>query len=91
MHIPFTTAPEQEKQAVCIILDELKAARKKHGDFHSPHEAYAVILEELDEVWDIIKRHGRVPQGKHAATEIENMKYEIKAVGAMCIRFMTDL
>lgn len=87
----FNGATEGEREAVCQILEELKSARRLHPNFVNPHEAYAVILEELDEVWDIIKRHKRVPQGRHAPTEIDSMKYEIKAVGAMCIRFMTDL
>lgn len=34
---------------------ELAKAREKHGDIKSAHEAYAVILEELDEVWDEVK------------------------------------
>lgn len=87
----FNGASDEERHSVCQILEELKSARRLHPNFHSPHEAYAIILEELDEVWDIIKRHKRVPQGRHAPPEIESMKYEIKAVGAMCVRFMTDL
>lgn len=32
-----------------LINDELKDANAKHPQFHSPHEAYAVILEEWEE------------------------------------------
>lgn len=39
-----------------MVSAELEHARCKHGDIHSLHEGYAVILEELDElkaiVWD---------------------------------------
>jgi len=37
------------------MLKELDRA-KKHGKFHSLHEAYAVILEEVDELWEIVRR-----------------------------------
>jgi hypothetical protein len=35
---------------------ELERARKKFPPLASAHEGYAVILEELDELWDIIKQ-----------------------------------
>jgi len=37
------------------VLDECDRARAKHGSFHSTHEAFAVILEELQEWWDTVK------------------------------------
>jgi hypothetical protein len=37
------------------VLRECDRARAKHGPFHSTHEAYAVILEELQEWWDSVK------------------------------------
>jgi len=38
------------------IEAEIEGARKKFPPFHSQHEAYAVILEELDEYWALVKR-----------------------------------
>jgi hypothetical protein len=38
------------------IQDEVLAMVKEHGDFRSLHEGYAVILEELEELWDEVKR-----------------------------------
>jgi len=38
------------------LLDEIDRGEKKHGPFHSLHEGYAVILEELDELWDEVKK-----------------------------------
>jgi hypothetical protein len=36
---------------------ELAAARRKHNHpINSPHEAYAVMLEELDEFWEEVRR-----------------------------------
>jgi len=34
---------------------ELDKAEALHGPYKSYHEAYAVILEELDEFWQIVK------------------------------------
>ena len=37
------------------IEQEIKFARETFPAFHSQHEAYAVILEELDEFWECVK------------------------------------
>ena len=34
---------------------ELAKAEALHGSYNSYHEAYAVILEELDEFWEIVR------------------------------------
>ena len=38
-----------------MIEAEIERARRKFPPFHSQHEAYAVILEELDEFWDHVR------------------------------------
>jgi len=40
-----------------VKTELIKAYRKFPENFHSTHEGYAVILEELDEMWDDIKRN----------------------------------
>jgi hypothetical protein len=47
--------------------------------FRSSHEGYAVILEEMDELWEDIKA-GRYQQAQ----------LEAKQVAAMAVRFMMD-
>ena len=42
--------------ALVDIEVELHRASEKHSAFHSGHEGYAVILEELDELWDEVKK-----------------------------------
>ena len=37
------------------VNDELRAARLKFPEITSRHQAYAIILEELDEFWDSCK------------------------------------
>lgn len=37
------------------VVEELERAEAKFAPFNSSHEGYAVILEELDELWDVVK------------------------------------
>jgi len=39
-----------------LVKDELVKARKNHGPQASYHEGYAVLLEEVDELWDEVKK-----------------------------------
>lgn len=77
--------PEREKLALIRIYEEYQAACKKFGPFKSPHEAYAVILEELNEFWHLVQNHDKAWAGR------DNMKSEIQAVGAMALRFILDM
>jgi len=77
--------PLQERIALETIYEEYLAAKKKHPPLNSPHEAYAVIQEELEETWHLIKNDEKPWAGRDA------MKYEIKAVGAMVLRFLLEL
>lgn len=64
------------------IAAELERAREKFPDFHSGHEGYGVILEELDELWSEVKKRNQSKQ---------RMREESIQVAAMAIRFITDL
>lgn len=46
-------------EAITDVLAELARAEAKFGAFRSNHEGYAVLLEEMDELWDGIKRKPR--------------------------------
>jgi len=43
-------------EVVVLVREEPERANKKFPLFHSKHHGYAVILEELEEMWDEIKR-----------------------------------
>jgi hypothetical protein len=58
---------------------ELGMATAQYPPFHSFHEGYAVLLEEVDELWDTIK-----------GNRTENMYREAIQVAAMAIRFLRD-
>ena len=59
---------------------ELDRAIAKFPPFHNPHEGYAVIREELDELWDDIKANNR-----------DNLRLEAVQVAAMAVRFVLML
>ena len=62
------------------IKIEYEMATSKFGPFNSTHEGYAVIKEEVDELWDAIK-------GNFHPSILEE---EAIQVAAMAIRFLTD-
>lgn len=65
------------------ITQEVINAKEKHpGDFKNYHEAYAVILEEMDELWDEIRKkdHNK-----------NNIRYEATQTAAMLVRLITEL
>jgi len=41
-----------------LVAGELARARDKFPPINSVHEGYAVLLEEVDELWDEIKKGG---------------------------------
>jgi NTP pyrophosphatase (non-canonical NTP hydrolase) len=71
-----------QSEALQAIQSEASRAAGKHAAFNSFHEGYAVILEELDEVWEEVKKK---------VVDKEELKKEIIQVGAMAVRFLTDL
>lgn len=54
----------RDRAATLLVISREVERSKMHGDkFASLHEAYAVMLEELDEVWDLtrMKKRDRDP------------------------------
>lgn len=71
--------------AICRdVGDEVRRASLKHRPMNSSHEAYAVILEELDEFWDEVKL-------KTEERSNANLRLELIQTAAMCIRAIHDL
>jgi hypothetical protein len=70
--------------AVGLATEELIKATRKFGPFASAHEGYAIILEEVDELWEEVKRQHDDPK-RHA-----NMRTEATQIAAMAIRFLMD-
>lgn len=66
------------------IEQEYKNASNKYPPFHSTHEGYAVIKEELDELWELVKANKGI--NGHG-----DMGKECIQIAAMAIRFIKDL
>ena len=66
------------------VADELRKAQGKFPGFHSAHEGYAVILEELEELWDEIKK-------RPSELRRDLMRLEAIQVAAMAMRFIIDV
>jgi len=62
------------------VRQELRRVLPRWPLFHSHHEGYAVLLEEVDEAWDEIKANN------HAKAREEMIQ-----VAAMAIRFIAEL
>lgn len=73
------------------VHQEVAKATELHGPMRSRHEAYAVILEELDEVWDEVKKNP-MKMGKLQAEDWrKHLRKELIQTAAMCVRAIHDL
>lgn len=68
------------------VIAEYDKAIRRFGPFASAHEGYAVIQEEVDELWTEVKDNKRLP-GEY----LNSQDGEAKQVAAMAIRFMHDV
>lgn len=72
------------QQELKVVFAELNAAAQNHKPMNSLHEAYAVILEELDELWEQVKLKQRLRNST-------NIKTELRQIAAMALRALVDL
>lgn len=70
--------------ALTRIAEEATRAAQKYTPFNSAHEGYAVLLEEVDELWDEVKKNPK-------ARDMAKMRDEAIQVAAMALRFLTDV
>ncbi|MBB4287977.1 hypothetical protein [Roseospira goensis] len=64
------------------VAAEAERAATKHRPMAGAHEGWAVIKEELDELWE----HVRADTGRSAAARREAVQ-----IAAMAIRYITDV
>lgn len=70
---------------VYALIDAEVERARRHGDkFASLHEAYAVILEEVDEVWDITR------QKRRERGELE-LRKEFIQIAAMAVKALASM
>ncbi len=69
------------------VETEYKEARRRYKPFHSTHEGFAVIQEEVEELWEMVK--------KNKGTTIKDgnalMVKECIQIAAMAYAFVRDL
>lgn len=69
--------------AIKDISEEYDQAVADHGKFSCAHHGYAVMLEEVDELWDEVKK-------KPSIRDHRKMRDEAKQIAAMALRFMVE-
>ena len=80
-----TMTPAQKKlQAILEVSTEFESASGAFPPFTSAHEGYAILKEEVDELWDEVKKKPSLRS---------NMALEKEAiqVAAMALRFLVDV
>lgn len=66
------------------IRQEVVKATAKYPPMNSAHEAWAVLFEEVDELWEEV----RAKQGER---DLDAMRTECIQVAAMAVRFILDI
>lgn len=66
------------------VLHEVLRAMAKFKPFNSAHEGYAVLLEEVDELWGEVKKNQHV-------RDRPLMRTEAIQCAAMAVRFILDI
>ena len=74
---------DQSFEIAALMAKEVQRAREKYPAFNSRHEGYAVLLEEVDELWEEVKKN-------NLNLSVEDMRKEAIQIGAMAIRFIQD-
>ena len=67
------------------IYEEMADASSKFPKFVSEHEGYAILLEEVDELWEVVKLNQKNPD------RLKLCRKECIQVGAMALRFLHDM
>jgi hypothetical protein len=76
--------PTPARQFLIETEAELRRAMAKWPATHSPHEAYAVIKEELDEFWEEVRKK-QTEHNPHAMYE------ELVHIAAMAAKAAVDV
>ena len=70
--------------ALTDVLEEVIRARQVFPPFNSAHEGYAVLLEEVEELWEEVR-------AKRETRSTKALRDEARQVAAMAICFMAEV
>lgn len=79
MTLQQAVGEERVEQFLDQVYDEMEAAVDEHGEPSTHrHHFYAVLLEEVEELWDEIKQDG----------PSESLRKELVQVVGVCLNFI---
>ena len=80
------------------LAHEIQTAREKYGPFNSTHEVYGVLIEEVAEFFDEVKKKTALntdlfmSEDRDLESEkIYNMKHELLQIAAISMRAIDEL
>ena len=79
-----TNKAQAQESFLAAVNTEYARARQKNGPYHSHHEAYAVLLEEVDEYWDQVKK-------KPSKRDPKNMYEELVQIAQVAMATAVEL
>ena len=81
---PMIDKDEAASHFLDVVQLEYARAASKHAPMNSLHEGYAVLLEEVDELWDQVKLNAE-------KRDRDNIRTELVQIAAMATRIAVDL
>ena len=78
------TGPSVTASILMDVEREVTRAMGLHPSQHSAHESYAVILEEVDEFWEEVRK-------RNCQRDKQAMRTELIQIAAMAVRAIHDL
>lgn len=84
LSVSETLSSDEVTQLIGEVRNELARAVISWPPFNSAHEGYAVLAEELDELWDHVKTNQK-------RRNLGAMRKEATQVAAMALRFALEV
>lgn len=89
----FSFGVDQMKD-VGLTLSEIamsyQKARLKYQPIRSPHEGYAILMEEVDELWEVVKA-SHIGAAFDYSANSQAMRKEALHVAAMALAFLVEV
>lgn len=77
------------QESISEVSIEMMGGLRKFGPYNSTHEAWAVIREEMDELWDVVKE--KEEGGAGEIDRLARMREEAIQVAATSLRLCCEL
>jgi hypothetical protein len=84
LYTRLSKALETRRGIIELAIEELHSAQQNWPAFNSAHEGYAVLKEEVDELWDHVKTNQK-------KRDLAKMRKEAIQVAAMALRFAIEV